>query len=226
VTGLASADVLGVVDPLVAAPPESVCELRDVAAAARAVKARGGIVELEELGPLSLELGVNVPLVNLAPRVYPDYAGVVAGAVSEVGPIDVAGLPEAIAVIARDARGENHRVLRSLPEAPGLLDANGNTLPARLSWQGGDLVLGVTGPARTFVELRPFGATLALACPVGPQGRVVVPAEMFARLSQVAAQVPISFDAVWREARLTDLGGRHTRFSLEVRSSTVVELRP
>jgi hypothetical protein len=57
VTDVTPSDVLGAVDPLVATAPESGCELRDVAATARMVRAQGGVVNLQELSGVSLLAG-------------------------------------------------------------------------------------------------------------------------------------------------------------------------
>ena len=53
-------------------------------------------------------------------------------------------------------------ILASVGSVPRRADAG--SLPSKFSATS-DLHLSVTGPARTFVELRPFGATWALACP-------------------------------------------------------------
>src|SRR5262245_14638330 len=49
VTGAGTGDVLGLVDPLVAAAPTAGCELRELALATRTLRAQGGSVELEAL---------------------------------------------------------------------------------------------------------------------------------------------------------------------------------
>jgi hypothetical protein len=100
-----------------------------------------------------------------------------------------------------------------------------------------DLILGVAGPARTaagngtFVELRPFGATWALSCAVSASGHgfnggsfVVVPAAELGRLADL--RVPVSLEAVVRESYGLVLGSSPVRLTLEVRTSSVIELRP
>src|SRR5262245_17320357 len=62
VVGLHGDDILSVVDPLVGAAPESRCELRDVAGAARALRTRGTTIELEALDDVALELGGSEPV--------------------------------------------------------------------------------------------------------------------------------------------------------------------
>src|SRR4029450_10707871 len=69
VAGLAAGEVLGVVDPVVAAPPEGRCELREVAGAARNMGALGATVELEEMANVSLELGPAGQILRPSPHV-------------------------------------------------------------------------------------------------------------------------------------------------------------
>ena len=90
VTDHPATDVLGVVDPLVAPAPDGPCELRDVAGQARALRAQGGAVNLEELGGVSVALGPSGPGLRPAPRVYPPFAEVVGGVIAEAGPVDIA----------------------------------------------------------------------------------------------------------------------------------------
>src|SRR2546430_10720825 len=55
VTGpLAASDVLGVVDPWVAPGPAARCDLHEVGATARTLRAQGGTVDLEEIANVSL----------------------------------------------------------------------------------------------------------------------------------------------------------------------------
>jgi hypothetical protein len=119
------------------------------------------------------------------------------------------------------------------------LTGDSGLLPSKISATS-DLTLSVAGPARSpgqalFVELRPLGSTWALACPVTTQGpagaagdRVVVPVSWLARLAEL--KVSVSVEAVARESHLAQLGassgGTAVRLTLEVRSSSVVELVP
>jgi hypothetical protein len=90
----------------------------------------------------------------------------------------------------------------------------------------GDLVLRVSGPPRTFLEVRPFGAPSAIACAVASGGWVVVPHDLLVKLVASAGRAPVSFEAVRRESRLVPAGNETVRVSLEARSSAVLELRP
>jgi hypothetical protein len=218
-------DVRAVVDPLMAPAPavETGCLLRDVAGPARSLGVRGGSVELDALSTLTVDLGGGQPHLRLAPRPYPDLASVVGGVVSEANPVALDAAPATLAIVDP----ANRRELVAVPEVPRLLDVDAAALPASASFPGrSDLVLGVSGDRPAFVELRPFGATWALACTVGADRRVVVPAAEIARLMNRSGQVPVSVEAVARDARWLTLGGSQVRLTLEVRSSSVVELRP
>jgi hypothetical protein len=221
VTGLSpAADLLGVIDPLVSPAPESRCELLDVATAARSLRAGGGTVDLEELPNVSLGLGTDTML-RPAPRVYPQLASAVGGVIGEAGPLDLAGLPESIDV---GLPGEDARIPLALLGVPRLLDQNGELLAAgsRLD-PTRDLQLTVSGPPRSFLEIRPFGASHFIACPAGAGGRVVVQRELLERLTASSGHVAVSFEAVWRDSRV--VGAQATRLSLEARSSAVLDLR-
>src|SRR5512133_1167999 len=91
-TDVPASEVLGTVDPLVAPAPETSCELRDVAGSARALRAQGGAVNLQELGGVSLEVTAGETL-RPAPRVYPPLADVVSGVIAEAGPFDLEQIP-------------------------------------------------------------------------------------------------------------------------------------
>jgi hypothetical protein len=233
VSGLEAGQVLGVVDPLVApAPPEGGCEVRDVAAAARGLRAQGGWIELEDLANVSLSFDddAQAPL-RPAPRVYPQLASAVGGVVTEAGPVDLAAVPGSITV-ALPPGDAQAPVRMEVIGVPRLLDASGAPLTAasRLEATGDrDLVLTVSGPPRTlqrtFVEIRPFGASLALACPLGPGGKVVVQRELLDKVVP-AGHVPVKFEAVWRDTTLVPggVGGQTARLSLETRSSTDLDL--
>ncbi|HEY0706094.1 MAG TPA: hypothetical protein VGG33_04820 [Polyangia bacterium] len=121
------------------------------------------------------------------------------------------------------------------PRPVQLIGPQGTVLPANstisVSSAGtanGELVFGLgaaesVGPP-AFLELRPFGATWALACPAVGRDRVVIPAVEVARLTGL--KVPVSVEAVSRESRGLVLGGAPVRLTVEVRASSVVELRP
>jgi hypothetical protein len=225
-TDVATSDVLGAVDPLVAPAPESACELRDVGGTARTVRAQGGFVNLQELSGVSLSAGAHPP-VHAAPRVYPPLADVVSGVIAEAGPLDLAEVPDSID-LAVPTQGGDTAVRLGLPQALSVSDGNDKPLDAAtpVSMKG-DLVLRVAGPSRAFLEIRPFGAPSAIACAVTSGGWVVVPHDLLVKLVATAGRASVSFEAVWRETRLVSAGGGEVvRLAFEARSSTVLELRP
>ncbi len=223
---MASSDVLGAVDPLVAAPPDSACELRDVAGAARALRAQGGALNLQELGGVSLQVEAGEAL-HPAPRVYPPLADVVGGVIAEAGPLDLGQIPEEFTLAVPGKTNEYATLRLVVPAAPSIADSSDAPLDTRTSMSmRGDLVLHVSGPPPTFLEIRPFGAPSAIACAVTTGGWVVVPHDLVAKLVASAGRAPVSFEAVWRESRLLQAGSETTRVSFETRSSAVLELRP
>jgi hypothetical protein len=235
VTGVAVDDVLSVIDPLVATPPDSGCVRRDVAVAARTIAVHGGKVELEPLAGLTLDLGTGMPDLRPLSRVYPELASAVGGVVSEAGPIELGISPQTLGLTDENS---GRRLAVAVPALPRLLDDEGVALPAQGTFDPRmDLILGVAGPARTstssgtFVELRPFGATWALSCAVSAGGPgfngdsfVVIPANELGRLAEL--RVPVSLEAVVRESHGLVLGPSPVRLTLEVRTSSVIELRP
>jgi len=223
---MATSDVLGAVDPLVSPAPDSACELRDVAGTARMVRAQGGTLNLQEFGGVALQVEAEAPLL-LAPKVYPPLADVVSGVIAEAGPLDLGQLPETLTLMV-PTRGDEHAAVKlTLPRAPSVSDSSGIPLDAHVTMSmKGDLVLHVSGPPRTFLEIRPFGAPSAIACAVTTGGWVVVPHDLLAKLVATAGRAPVSFEAVWRESRLVQAGSEATRVSFEARSSAVLELRP
>lgn len=222
---VASSDVLGAVDPLVAPPPESACELRDVAGTARTLRAQGGTLNLEELGGVSLQVTDQQPL-RPAPRVYPPLADVVSGVIAEAGPLDLAQIPDSVA-LQLPGRASDADIKLTLPRSLSVSDATGRPLDGRTALEiKGDLVLDVSGPPHTFLEVRPFGAPSAIACTTAASGWVVVPGDLLAKLEASAGRAPVSFEAVWRESRLVSAGGDVVRVSFEARSSAVLELHP
>ena len=223
---MVASDVLGAVDPLVTPSPESSCELRDVAGAARALRNQGGAVNLEELGGVSLQVDGDETL-RPAPRVYPPLADVVGGVIGEAGPRDLVQVPDAFTLAVSTEREPSATLKLALPAAPAISDSNEAPLDARTSMSmKGDLVLRVSGPPRTFLEIRPFGAPSAIACAVSTGGWVVVPHDLLVKLVATAGRAPVSFEAVWRENRLLPVGNETTRVSFEARSSAVLDLKP
>ena len=226
---MSTSDVLGAVDPLVSPAPESACELRDVAGTARMVRAQGGTLNLEELGGVALQVaqGEEAESLRPAPRVYPPLADVVSGVIAEAGPLDLGQIPETLTLVVPTKGDEQATVKMTLPRAPAVSDGSDAPLDARASMSmKGDLVLRVSGPPKTFLEIRPFGAPSAIACAVNSGGWVVVPHDLLAKLVATAGRAPVSFEAVWRESRLVQAGSESTRVSFEARSSAVLELRP
>jgi hypothetical protein len=223
---MATSDVLGAVDPLVSPAPESACELRDVAGTARRVRAQGGTLNLQELGGIVLQAEAEEPL-RPAPRVYPPLADVVSGVIAEAGPLDLGQVPATLTLVV-PTKGDEHATLKlALPRSPSVSDSSDTPLDARTTMSTrGDLVLRVSGPLHTFLEIRPFGAPSAIACAVTTGGWVVVPHDLLAKLVVTAGRAPVSFEAVWRESRVVQAGGETTRVSFEARSSAVLELRP
>jgi len=227
VTDRSTTDVLGVVDPLVAPAPDGACELRDVAGQARSLRAQGGAVNLEELSGVSVAADPNGPGLRPAPRVYPPFAEVVGGVIAEAGPVDIAEVPQTLTLEIPGPADRPAKVVLTVPGVPRVLDRDQVPLTAgsRLD-ASGDLVLLVTGPERTFLEIRPYGAPVAVACAAGAGGLVVVPHDLLARMVAAAGGVPVALEAVWRESRMVVAGIPPTRVSVEARSSTVVDLRP
>jgi hypothetical protein len=217
-------DVLGLVDPLSAAAPDQGCSLRDVDEASSALTAHGSSIDLEELTGVGVGFGPNDPLVRPFPRVFPDVAGVVGGVVAEAGPQTLAVLPERLSIYSAD--DELPIADLAVPAPPRLLAVNG-TAPvagAQVDVARG-LSLSLADAAGALVELRPFGATVAVACTVprsaSIEALVVVPRALLAHLSRA-----VSIEVVRRtqvHAPLSPAGGR---VSVEVRSAVPVELRP
>jgi hypothetical protein len=226
VTDVATPDVLGAVDPLVAPAPESACELRDVAGVARTVRAQGGVVNLQELSGVSLFVGEEQPPVHPAPKVYPPLADVVGGVIAEFGPLDLPQVPQSIGLVV-PGQSSDAPITWAPPAALAVADSGDVPLGAETQLtMKGDLVLRVLGPLRTFLEVRPFGAPSAITCAVTSGGWVVVPHDLLVKLEASAGRAPISFEAVWRENRLVLAGSEVMRVSFEARSSAVLELRP
>jgi hypothetical protein len=223
---IAPSDVLGAVDPLVAPSPESACELRDVAGTARRLRAQGGTLNLQELSGIALRAERQEPL-RPSPRVYPPLADVVSGVIAEAGPLDLSEAPASL-TLEIPGKGDNRFDLElALPSEPGVADSSEAPLDAHTSLSmKDDLVLRVSGPPRTFLEIRPFGAPSVIACAVAATGWVVVPHDLMAKLVATAGRAPVSFEAVWRENRLVQAASETMRVSFEARSSAVLELRP
>jgi hypothetical protein len=229
-------DVLGLVDPLAAAAPDQGCVLRDVDLASRALATRGSSVDLEELGGVGVGLGAAgspQTVIRTFPRVYPDVAGVVGGVVGEAAPQPIASLPEHVSVFSPDT--ELPVAELSVPALPKLLAINGSapTAGLRVDASGG-LTLSLAAAAGSFIELRPFGATVVVSCAVpsnaSTEAVISVPRALLAHLrSRDAAgtsTVGLSVEIARRLRVREPLVITGTRVSVEVRSTLAVELRP
>lgn len=179
-----------------------------------------------KLETVELEVNAEVTL-QPAPRVYPPLADVVGGVIGEAGPRDLSQVPDTF-TLAVGTQSQRLATLRlAVPAAPGVSDVNEQPLDTHTSMSmKGDLVLHVSGPPRTFMEIRPFGAPSAIACAVSTGGWVVVPHDLLVKLVATAGRAPVSFEAVWRETQLLVAGNETTRVSLEARSSAVLDLQP
>lgn len=238
-------DVLGTVDPLGAASPEQGCLLRDVDLATSALGARGASIELEEMSGIGVGLGEGPgagTLLRPFPRLYPDVAAVLGGVVTEVGPQPLGTLPDRVSLYTADV--ELPVAELALPAAPRIATING-AAPApgarlRLDTQEplAVTVAGGNGGGGGVLELRPFGATVSVACAIptstAPEIIVGVPRPLLARVVEAAAPsgpcpgcvVPASVEVARRARLRQSLGAPTTRISVEVRSAVTVELRP
>jgi hypothetical protein len=226
-------DVLGLVDPLSAAVPDQGCVLRDVDEATSALVARGSSIDLEELSGVGVGFGPADPLVRPFPRVFPDVGGVVGGVVAEAGPQPLGGLPERVSLYSADA--ELAVAELSVPALPRLSTVNGiaPTAGARIETAGG-LTLTLGSAAGALVELRPFGATVAVTCTIpsnaSTEAIVVVPRALLAHLLRTRAGaargVATSVEVARRVQIREPLAAGGARVSVEVRSALALELRP
>jgi hypothetical protein len=252
VAGVLQRDVLGIVDPLAAAAPERDCELRDLDLSASALVAQGGSIELQELGGIGLMLGAPDPttlpgsatqtlptgslatagtIVRPFPRLFPDVATVVGGVVAEAGPLPLGGLPDRIGLLTSASELPLEEL--AVPAAPRITSINGAPLVAGARVDGREgLIIGVAGDAGTIVELRPFGATVAISCAMpqssAGESTLTVPRALVARLTSAAPgkSLPASLDALSRaRVRLAPFAATN-HLSIEVRASTAVELAP
>jgi hypothetical protein len=229
-------DVLGLVDPLAAAAPDQGCVLRDVDLANRALATRGSSVDLEELGGVGVGLGAGAPstVIRTFPRVYPDVAGVVGGVVGEAAPQPITSLPDHVSLISPDS--ELPVAELAVPALPKLLAINGSAPAAGMRVDGsGGLSLTLAGAGGSFIELRPFGATVVVSCAVptnaSTEAVVSVPRALLAHLRAPDAaanggNVGLSVELARRTRVREPLVTAGTRVSVEVRSTLAVELRP
>jgi hypothetical protein len=234
--GPEGADVLGLVDPLSTSAPAEGCALRDVDLTASALRTSGGSVDLEELGGVGVGLGAsNAPadtVIRLFPRVYPDVAGVVGGVVAEAGPQPLVALPEHVSLYSPDTELPIAEV--PVPAIPRLIAVNGSApvAGARVDATGG-LSLTLANAAGAIVELRPFGATVAVTCTVpgnaSTEALVGVPRALLKHLGgreAPGAGVPVSLEVARRVRLRAPLASSATRVSVETRSALPMEIRP
>lgn len=219
-TDLSATNILPAVDPLAAQAPTSGCDLREVAAPARNVRIQGGAVSLQELEDVDLEISPSHILAPF-PRVYPPLADVVAGVIAEAGPTDLETLPTSL--LLRFA-GES-RIKLTPPRTPILRDRHQQPLSGHIS-ANEDLLLHLSGPARAFLEIRPFGAPMAIACMPSASGWIAVPHDLLLRLVAGSAGAPVSFEAIWRERQTFNMSAEPLWVSFETRSQVVLELTP
>jgi hypothetical protein len=234
---LARPDVLGIVDPLAAKSPPQGCATRDVDAATRALGAGGASIELEELTGIGVGLGDGAAVLRPFPRLYPDVAAVAGGVVAEAGPQPVASLPDRVRLYTADA--ELPLAELAVPAAAHIAAVNGSVpTPAMRIDSQEPLAITVAGGAGGVVEVRPYGATVAIACAIPPsatpEATVVVPRPLLTYLMGASARagtpggtgVAASLEVARRSRIVQALGAQATRISVEVRTSTTVELRP
>ena len=240
--GVAPSEVLGLVDPLSATYPTRDCELRDADRAADALVSRGSSIELEELTGVAvgLETGGVTSDLRSSPRIFPDVAAAIGGVVTQAGPVSLARVPERLRVslgppIAPDAQTA---VALSVPAAGWVTALNGTPprtgVPLATS---ADLRIDATGAglggAETTIEIRPFGGTVALVCALpadtATTTTLLVPRPLLAALLAASRVTPgASTAAALDLVRRVDerLPSSDSHVTVEVRTSTLVELRP
>jgi hypothetical protein len=259
-SGLAAADVLGIVDPLAVSAPLRDCALRDVDQAAGALTARGDAIELEELGGVGISLAELGAPIFPSPRLYPDVTPAIGGVVSEAGPLRLPAVPSVLQVATADVGAaaatpppatldSTDLATLGVPSTGWVRLLNGVVPRDGLSFETtADLNLAVSAApspgaavAETSIELRPLGATVALSCVIPaetmaaaittPQGQIpfIVSRQALGALvgrsgAAPGAPVAAALDLVRRSnGRLPSTA---TRVSVEVRTSTFVEIRP
>ncbi len=228
-----AADVLGLVDPLWAAAPDQGCALHDVDQAASDLAARGESVDLEELSGAGVGFGPGEPLLRPAPRLFPDVAGVIGGVVAEAAPQPLAVLPDRMNVYA--AESELPIAELAVPSLPRLLAVNGAAPVAGMHLDGSEgLTLSLANAGGSLVELRPFGATVAVSCAVpanapAAEALVTIPRALLAHLPRAHGRsrgVPVSIEVARRLRAREPLTANGARVSVEVRAAMAAELRP
>jgi hypothetical protein len=228
----APSDVLGLVDPLAAAAPDQGCALRDVDQATSALVARGSSVDLEELSGVGVGFGPGDPLVRPFPRLFPDVAGVVGGVVAEAAPQPLSVLPERLSIYGADS--ELPVAELTVPALPRLLAANGAAPAGGMRLDGAEgLSLSLAAAGGSLVELRPYGATVAVTCAVpanaSTESVVTIPHALLVHLPRARSSawgVPVSIEVARRFHAREPLAPTGARVSVEIRSAVAAELRP
>ncbi len=263
-SGMAAAEILGMVDPLAADAPLHDCQVRDVDQAAAALVARGDAIELEELAGIGVSVaGDNAVEIRPSPRLYPDLAATIGGVVGEAGPLGLSSVPQEVRVrggmtvvpspnpsrdssrnlsgdLAGDLSGDGLDLAVVGVPATGWIKTVNGSVPrdGMLIPISADLNLNLTPTevTETSIELRPFGATVALTCVVPSNSvpasgqipftvsRQALDALVSAARATPGAPIAAALDLVRRSGKQMPLSA--TRVSLEVRTSTFVELRP
>ncbi len=225
-------DVLGLVDPLWAGAPDQGCALHDVDRAASALGARGETIDLEELSGVGVGFGPGEPLVRPFPRLFPDVAGVVGGVVAESAPQSLAALPDRLSIYG--AESELPVAELAVPQLPRLLAANGKApAPGMQIDTGEGVTLSLANAAGALIELRPFGATVAVSCAVptnaSTEALVTIPRALLVHLPRGRGRgrgVSVSIEVARRVRAREPLAPSGARVSVEVRSAMAAELRP
>lgn len=247
-SGVAATEVLGIVDPLAASAPLRDCALRDVDETAGTMITRGDAIELEELAGVGISAGELPAMLRPSPRLYPDVTPTIGGVVGEAGPVRLTTLPAEIRVAAGDALGATPPEAATLGvPATGWVRLVNGVIPrdGLVIETGADLNLSVSAApsataagAETALELRPLGATVALSCVIPAEAAMAATAQGFPfAVSRQAlgalmgrsgaapgAPVAAALDLVRRSTSRLPVSA--TRISVEVRTSTFVEIRP
>lgn len=246
-SGVAAAEVLGIVDPLAASAPLRDCAVRDVDQAAGAMITRGDAIELEELAGVGISIAELPAAIRPSPRLFPDVTPTIGGVVGEAGPLRLATLPVAVRVAAGDAMGTPapETATVGVPTTGwvrlvnGVVPRDGLVIETRADLS---LLVSAAGAGtETALELRPLGATVALSCLIPPEtgaaataataqgvpfavSRLALGALMGRSGAAPGAPVAAALDLVRRSTSRLPLSA--TRISVEVRTSTFVEIRP
>jgi hypothetical protein len=238
-SGVSASDVLTLVDPLADTGPGRDCQLRDIDGAAATLSEGGNGIELEEFGGVGIAIGETTPSIRLSPRLFPDVAPAIGGVVSEAGPLALGAWPDHFRVTG-DAGLDGTSLVTSIPvPGAGQVTSINGAAPAANGAIAieGDLNLNLVagGAGDSAVELRPFGSTAALICRVPADAShasaisFVVSHQLISGLigATGAAQgrpVAASLDLVRRISG--SYASADSRIAVEVRASTLVELRP